>query len=478
MIDGDVSVVISCDIKYLLSLVGDKRLKIGCNFFYLFRNQYDENGDISFCVFDAVDCIQKAGLFFVNCILSPLENKNNTFSDNVLYILWFTNCIDTYEVVKDNIREKSIWKDVEWGKREKNYNKKGKDPGNVWIPTNDDGCGNITNHIILGIEDIVKRIVCFASDNNKKVIINLNRKISITGYDCFFEITATPLSLEPFQYTYSAFPTNVENKPIFSDVFFESSEQMRHINDDTVKCMVTSPPYWDIKNYFKEGQIGQETYERYQTRITKVWKSTYSKLDGYGSAWINVNTIFKRKKLIPIPKDIIDNCREIGFHLKACVIWHKSSAIPTHSRNLCDHFEYVFVFTKTTKWYLDYNCQINDYCNPLLANGSFWNINRKAGIIGINYIHPAIFPLELIERIVSISTNESDYVLDPFLGSGTSLIAALNQNRSFVGYEYYEGFKELISYRIKNECKYKEKTAYHLDSKNGGPREKTIFRNK
>ena len=80
-----------------------------------------------------------------------------------------------------------------------------------------------------------------------------------------------------------------------------------------------------------------------------------------------------------------------------------------------------------------------------------WNINRKAGSIAKKTIHPAIYPIELVNRIVELGTNQNDIVMDPFLGSGTSLISSLNLNRNFVGYEYYERFKELMQYRFNKE---------------------------
>ena len=76
-----------------------------------------------------------------------------------------------------------------------------------------------------------------------------------------------------------------------------------------------------------------------------------------------------------------------------------------------------------------------DYKNKIISHKLFWNINRKAGSVGKNTIHPAIFPTELINRICIISTNKGDLVVDPFLGSGTSLIASINNCRNFIGYE-------------------------------------------
>ena len=86
-----------------------------------------------------------------------------------------------------------------------------------------------------------------------------------------------------------------------------------------------------------------------------------------------------------------------------------------------------------------------------MNGGAFWNINRKVGSVGKKYIHPAIYPNELVERIVQLSTREGELVIDPFLGSGTSLIAALQCHRNFIGYEYNEGFKELMQSRYDKE---------------------------
>ena len=92
-----------------------------------------------------------------------------------------------------------------------------------------------------------------------------------------------------------------------------------------------------------------------------------------------------------------------------------------------------------------------DYKNKKINGGLFWNINRKAGSVGKQFIHPAIYPNELVKRIVLSCTQEKQVVLDPFLGSGTTLIASILANRSCYGYEYNEGFKDLINNRIKTD---------------------------
>ena len=191
----------------------------------------------------------------------------------------------------------------------------------------------------------------------------------------------------------------------------------------------------------------------------QVWQECFNKLKDNGSMWININVRVRNNKPIYLPKLFIEQCKKIGFKFKGILIWHKSSGIPTNVKNIVDRHEYVLIFTKGKQDELkSFKCdEFSDYKNDELNGGLIWNINRKAGSVGKKTIHPAIYPTELINRIIKISTHKGDIVLDPFLGSGTSLIAALNNTRNFVGYEFNEGFRELMISRFKKEIyDYKE----------------------
>ena len=146
-----------------------------------------------------------------------------------------------------------------------------------------------------------------------------------------------------------------------------------------------------------------------------------------------------------IPFDFIKQMREIGFKFIDMHYWHKSSGIP-RTNNLKDNFEYFLVFSKNTKTKIN-NLDFFDYKieNPS-PNTNIWNINKKFGSVGKKYlVHPAIFPVEYISRLIQIFTMEENIVLDPFLGSGTSLIASMNSNRDFIGFELNkEGYLSLI----------------------------------
>ena len=134
--------------------------------------------------------------------------------------------------------------------------------------------------------------------------------------------------------------------------------------------------------------------------------------------------------------------------LRDILYWHKSSAIP-QVNNFGDHFEYFLIFTKNPSLITNNN-QFFDYKMDHIDNYNSWNINKKFGSVGKKYmIHPAVFPVRLIERLILIFSKEDDLIVDPFLGSGTSLIASHNTKRRFVGYELNnEEYKRLIKDRL------------------------------
>jgi len=238
-------------------------------------------------------------------------------------------------------------------------------------------------------------------------------------------------------------------------VYFKTSEKMSEVESKTIQMVVTSPPYWDLKNYRVENQIGyDEDYEKYLGRLYKVWKECFRVLKDNGVTWININTKSYDKSLVLIPFDFIKQMKSIGFYFKDILIWHKSSGIPSQ-KNLNDHFEYFLLFTKNKINFKNYNIFNNyfDYKLDKIVNYvPIWNINKKFGSVGKKFmIHPAIFPVEFIERLINIFTDKEDVILDPFLGSGTTLIAAIKNSRNCIGYELNkDDYKQLIISRLKN----------------------------
>lgn len=424
---------------------------ISANFFFIARNVHNRDGFISSSILDNVKLIIENGLLYNNIIVIPRRTEKEEFSDNLVYLLWFCRDKSKMHFDKDIIREKHIWKDVEWGKRKKNYNPKGKDPGNVWIPTQDDGKANITSHILLTDTEVLERCIKSTSGPNDNILLD------ISSIEVDEELLASKNIvinrrnvLRPIK-VMQTFPLHVEEqKTGISQIHFKSSEKMAEISDDSIDLMVTSPPYWDLKDYSKQGQIGLEPYEKYISRLSTVFKETYRVLQPHGSMWININIRTKLQKPVLIPHDITNMCGNIGFKFKDMIIWHKSSGIPTSKNNISDHFEFFLWFTKSEQFVFNTEeiSRIADYKNDGINFGFTWNINRKAGSVGKDYIHPAIYPTELIERVIGLCSYQGSVVLDPFLGSGTTLIAAINRGRSCIGYELNEEYKTLIDFRL------------------------------
>lgn len=417
------------------------------NLFYIMNTQYDEFGNVEVDCFDILERFLEQGYFYKNILIFPVtEYQDVTFKDNVGYILWLSKDNKNNYFIKDPIREEHIWKNVEWGKRTKNYHEKGKDPGNVWIPTIDDGKGKITKHITLDTTEIIQRLIDMSNcDGNYKILegtLNINQ-----SNDNEKSVSEKTIDNDVNNYT----------------IYFKTSENMIDLEDNSIGQAITSPPYWNLKDYFKEGQIGQESYEVYLDRLHKVFNATYAKLKKNGTLWININVRRKQGKVNLNPNDIIKICKEIGYYYKGIVIWHKSSGIPVGESNLVDRYEFVFIFSKNKnkKFETSILSEFDDYKNSSIGGKAFWNINRRAGSVGKGYEHPAIFPTELVNRTILLSSDKNESILDPFLGSGTTLIAAMENDRSFVGYEFNEEFKKLIDYRLtKEEVKEKELVKY------------------
>lgn len=120
---------------------------------------------------------------------NPKPNELNAFIDITTYILFFIRNKD-YFINIDPIREKHIWKDVEWGKRKKNYNEKGKNPGNFWLKTEDDGEGHITKHLPLNYKDVIERIIkCSSKENDYVLLKNIEEidNMPTDGVDLIYE---------------------------------------------------------------------------------------------------------------------------------------------------------------------------------------------------------------------------------------------------------------------------------------------------
>lgn len=243
-----------------------------------------------------------------------------------------------------------------------------------------------------------------------------------------------------------ALPTKIRKS-----VYFRTSESMKEVEDETIQTVITSPPYWNLKDYGHPQQIGfNESYETYHERIEKVWFECRRVLKKDGTMWIVVDRILRDQEITHIPYDIAQRCRKLGFLLQDIIIWNKPTAIAGMSpKNLVSKYEHILFLSKTKSFKLRAIAEDKkaspDWARDLSRLTDIWRFPVKAGSIKKTPLHEAPYPEELIRRILLLSTDETDTVLDPFLGSGTTMKVALHLNRGCVGYEINPDFAKMMT---------------------------------
>ncbi len=243
-------------------------------------------------------------------------------------------------------------------------------------------------------------------------------------------------------------------------IFCKSSENMSELPDESVHLMVTSPPYNVGKEYDADLSL-----EEYLLLLKNVLKETHRVLVTGGRVCINIANV-GRKPYIPLHSHIIRIMDELGFLMRGEIIWDKSASAGTSTAwgswqsaanpILRDVHEYILIFSKGS-----YSRQKNGKSNTiekeefLEYTKSIWSFPavsaRKVG-------HPAPFPIELPLRLIKLYTFEGDVILDPFIGSGQTAIAAIKAGRNYEGYELNREYCELAEERIKQIASQKKLT--------------------
>lgn len=233
-------------------------------------------------------------------------------------------------------------------------------------------------------------------------------------------------------------------------IYCKSSELMNEIPDFSIHLMITSPPYNVQKEYDDDLSL-----EEYRALLKRVFQETYKKLVTGGRACVNIANL-GRKPYIPLHSYIIEDMLEIGFLMRGEIIWNKaSSASPSTAWGswmsasnpvLRDIHEYILVFSKESFSRMKKDKQNTITRDQFLEwTKSIWTFPAvSAKKIG----HPAPFPEELPNRLIQLYSFKNDVILDPFCGSGTTCLAALRNNRYYIGYEINPEYVELANKRI------------------------------
>jgi len=235
-------------------------------------------------------------------------------------------------------------------------------------------------------------------------------------------------------------------------IFRHSSEEMKELPDCSVHLMVTSPPYNVGKDYDAD-----MTLDEYLEFLKRVWKETYRVLVPGGRACINVAGL-GRKPYIPLHAFIVRDMIELGFLMRGEIIWDKAASASTSTAwgswqsatnpTLRDTHEYILVFSKGSfrREKLDGRVSTITKDEFLEFTKSVWAFaSESAKKVG----HPAPFPVELPYRLIQLYTFSNEIVLDPFMGSGQTALAALKANRHFVGHEISEEYAAHAEERIR-----------------------------
>lgn len=245
------------------------------------------------------------------------------------------------------------------------------------------------------------------------------------------------------------------------------SRKMSSIPDTSVHLVITSPPYWQLKDYGSENQIGfHETYEQYINNLSLVWNECYRVLHPGCRLCVNIGDQFARSvyygryKVIPIRTEIIKFCESVGFDYMGAIIWQKVTTTNTsgggvqmgsfpYPRNgiLKLDYEFILIFKKLgdspkpTAEQKELSKMTNQEWSTFFAG--HWNF---AGARQDNHI--AMFPEELPRRLIKMFSFVGDTILDPFLGSGTTSLSARNLDRNSIGYEINSEFIPIIKEKL------------------------------
>ena len=296
----------------------------------------------------------------------------------------------------------------------------------------------------------------------------------------------------------------------------DAYDRMREIEDESIDCIVTSPPYWQLRDYGINGQLGlEETVEEYLERLISVFDEAWRVLKDSGTVFVNMGdtysntsskfwknlnnkrtikgynpvvkvrktTVRKKSKLL-IPEKFAIKMIEKGWILRNEIIWHKPNVVPESvTDRFTNDFEKIYFFTKNEKYHFEK--QYESYSKKTLTafkdgimptgkkkmlgsgesktgmreinkpwkavynqNGrnmrTVWNIATK----GIKEAHFAAFPEELVKRCILAGCPEGGVVLDPFLGSGTTLKVTKQIKRNGIGIELKKEYIKIAKQRI------------------------------
>jgi len=266
----------------------------------------------------------------------------------------------------------------------------------------------------------------------------------------------------------------------------DAKDKLKELETESIQSVITSPPYWGLRDYGNDEQIGQEeTPDKYIDNIIEVFDKVFKVLKKDGTLWLNIGDSYssirnekigvKKKDLVGIPWMLAFALRKNGWYLRQDIIWAKPNPMPESVRDRCTKsHEYIFMLTKSEKYYYNHNAireprtsvgsnhqfggkKYNDPDNPIYGSiqsvyesdgkrnkRDVWNITTQP----FKDAHFAVMPEALVEPCILAGSKVDDLILDPFAGSGTVGVVAKKHNRKFIGIELNADYAKIASDRI------------------------------
>lgn len=278
----------------------------------------------------------------------------------------------------------------------------------------------------------------------------------------------------------------------------DALEVLRGLPDGSINCCVTSPPYYALRDYGMDGQIGRESSPKeYVSRLTEVFAEVRRVLRPDGTLWLNLGDTYagrgeeeiKPKDLIGIPWMAAFALRDDGWYLRNDIIWMKENPMPESVKDRCTRcHEHIFLFSKSKQYFFDYKAisepvtestkerlkrgiaGSNKYGAPIpgqpkvqtinlprghgtISDGDINPLRSKRDVWIVNTVpfkggHYAAYPPKLVESCILAGCPVGGVVLDPFMGSGTTGMVAKQHDRHYVGIEINPEFAALAEARI------------------------------
>jgi len=226
-----------------------------------------------------------------------------------------------------------------------------------------------------------------------------------------------------------------------------------------ITTTITSPPYYNMKNYGSDSQIGfGQSYDEYLYDLQIVFQNIYDITRENGTLWIVIDTFKKNGQVIPLPFDLVSKLIEIGWLLQDIIIWKKDKTVPWSGNGFVQRkFEYILFFSKSKsftyhkdrvrvfdtshlkKWWVKYPERYNPKGRAL---DEVWEYPIPTqGSWGDKYIrHFCPLPTDMVGTMIQLSTDENDVILDPFAGSGSVLSQAAYMKRKYIGFELNKSY--------------------------------------